>query len=572
MGTDTVNVKVNTLQDSELLDEYYVCPGDSADPMAAGSAFAWSPNYNINDTTIYNPRISPDTSMTYYLDYNDSNGCQGFDSIFITVNINVPTDAGPDIQFCVGDSVILGGNPTSPPKTTYLWTPNTSLNFDTAANPIATPSVTTMYIVNTFNDTCTGVDTVIVNVNQPPSLTTSNDTIVCFGDTISISAIGIGDFNWTNGGSLSDDSIGNPLAFPDTSTVYMVTLTDSIGCQSFDSVRVDVQPLPIIDAGGIINACKFVSDTLGGSPTGDSSLVFSWSPSAGLINPDSANPIFNLGSDTTYYLTATDSLGCVSIDSVEVLVFRIEGLNDTVLCENQPYTLATTTINGVGPFSYNWTDPSTLSNPNSGSPTIYTSSINQYTVTATDANNCVDTVSFNIDLLAGSTADFSSEVVFGCSGISVVVVNNSLDAVEYQWYINGELVSTEEEPELQFDYGKETTVTLITVSTDFCTDTAEVTVPKLSFEDIADVQTSDVFTPNNDGENDLFYVSTGGDLAECSNLKIFNRHGVLIFESQGGIFTWDGRSATGDEFPEGVYYYIFSVNGIEKNGNVTLLR
>ncbi len=572
VGTDTVNVVVNFLQSSELLDEYYLCPGDSADPFAAGSSFAWSPNLFINDSTLFNPLVYPDTTSQYFLSYLDSNGCPGLDSAIFTVNSVVPTNAGIDTQICIGDSVILGGNPTSPPNTTFSWSPNSNISSLTDANPQVIPTNTTTYIVQTFNDTCTGADTVTVIVNPLPPLSVSNDTILCIGDSAQLMAIGDGAFLWSPNDSISNDSISNPLAFPNTATMFFVTLTDSIGCESIDSVYVDIQPLPIINAGGLINACKLQPIAIGGNPTGPTNASYIWSPANGIDTTTGPNPIFNLDQDMTYQVTVTDSLGCVNTGSVQVKVFQISGLPDTTLCEKQLYTLVTTLTNGVSPFTFSWTDPTTLSNPNSASPFIYTGNISSYNVTVTDANNCIDSTSFNISLLASTNSVFSHRTAISCNGISVQITNESSGAVEYEWSINGEVVSNEEEPDLVFPYGQDATLTLLTTSVDGCTDTAEVIIPSPTFEDAINIQASNVFTPNGDGENDYFSIKTAGDISDCAELKIYNRNGALVYESSGGIFSWDGFSVTGQEFPEGVYYYVYSVNGIEKHGNITLLK
>lgn len=55
-------------------------------------------------------------------------------------------------------------------------------------------------------------------------------------------------------------------------------------------------------------------------------------------------------------------------------------------------------------------------------------------------------------------------------------------------------------------------------------------------------------------------------------MTVFNRGGQLVYQSTGGINVWDGRSTTGQEYPDGVYYYVYSINGVEYHGNVMLMR
>ncbi len=83
-----------------------------------------------------------------------------------------------------------------------------------------------------------------------------------------------------------------------------------------------------------------------------------------------------------------------------------------------------------------------------------------------------------------------------------------------------------------------------------------------------------IFTPNEDGINDAFYVR--GKNISIINLSIFNRWGSLVYESDVLNHGWDGRFK-GKECAEGVYFFTstitFNDGSIEiKQGSVTLLR
>jgi len=63
-----------------------------------------------------------------------------------------------------------------------------------------------------------------------------------------------------------------------------------------------------------------------------------------------------------------------------------------------------------------------------------------------------------------------------------------------------------------------------------------------------------VFTPNGDGLNDYFEVTTKGDY--MYNFRIFTRNGTQVHFSQSLKIVWDGRTIGGREVPEGVYYFV----------------
>ena len=83
-----------------------------------------------------------------------------------------------------------------------------------------------------------------------------------------------------------------------------------------------------------------------------------------------------------------------------------------------------------------------------------------------------------------------------------------------------------------------------------------------------------VFTPNGDGNNDVFEVVSKGN--NTVSLKIFTRAGVLVFSSEAKRCRWDGFSLNGQEMANGVYYYTAEISGsspkVSKCGFVHLFR
>ncbi len=575
MSSDTMTLVVNNTQPSGLDPDYYLCPGDTLQVTAQGSSFLWSPNTFISNTTIANPKLYPPNSTSYFLDYKDMNGCEGTDTIAIDVSGTVPTNAGPDALLCTGDTLTLGGSPTAPQGTSFQWMPNVNLSSTTDANPLAWPSAIgpITYYVQTSNDTCHGIDSVVINVVPLPALSTTPDTIMCFSDTIAIGAFGNGVFVWNNGSTLSDSTIANPLAFPISSTVYHVTITDANGCEKSDSVVVDVQPLPMADAGGLQHRCKWTAQPIGGSPTGPQGATYQWSPSTGLMNPADANPLFYYDSDMTYFVTVTDSIGCRSFDTAVVEVFLLGSVNnDTVICHSDNVQLNVTLINPVGAITYLWQPGKGLSDSTIADPVASPDTLSAYTIYVEDGTGCRDTGEVSIALFDKVVGDFKLTSTLSCDNIRMEVENATVNASEYIWLLNGVEISRDEHPVFNLPYASSDVLTLITISTDGCSDTTDVTLSNGSFEDLVDYKISNVFTPNGDGINDFFEVTSNGDLKNCTNVKVFNRNGALIFESSGGIHVWDGRNFSGQEMPDGTYFFIIEVNGASHHGTVTLMR
>ncbi len=66
-----------------------------------------------------------------------------------------------------------------------------------------------------------------------------------------------------------------------------------------------------------------------------------------------------------------------------------------------------------------------------------------------------------------------------------------------------------------------------------------------------------VFTPNNDGINDLFTIRAEEN--SIISIWIYNRWGNLIYKDTAPIIIWDGKTASGMEINEDIYYYIVQV-------------
>ncbi|MCB0400920.1 MAG: gliding motility-associated C-terminal domain-containing protein [Flavobacteriales bacterium] len=85
-----------------------------------------------------------------------------------------------------------------------------------------------------------------------------------------------------------------------------------------------------------------------------------------------------------------------------------------------------------------------------------------------------------------------------------------------------------------------------------------------------------VFTPNGDGFNDHFYFPNEG-INEL-NCQIFNRWGTKVYEWDNINGFWDGKTAAGNDCPDGVYYYIVNYKRIasmdteQHTGYITLIR
>jgi gliding motility-associated-like protein len=70
-----------------------------------------------------------------------------------------------------------------------------------------------------------------------------------------------------------------------------------------------------------------------------------------------------------------------------------------------------------------------------------------------------------------------------------------------------------------------------------------------------------VFSPNNDGINDVFRIE-GAGLSDFK-LSIFNRWGTLVYDFISAGDAWDGRNTSGEACSSGTYFYFFKASGVD---------
>lgn len=101
-----------------------------------------------------------------------------------------------------------------------------------------------------------------------------------------------------------------------------------------------------------------------------------------------------------------------------------------------------------------------------------------------------------------------------------------------------------------------------------CADTINQTI---SISDT--LAAANIFTPNNDGQNDIFIVKTNG--YNKFTLDIFNKWGAIVYSVTAKRLEWDGYSSAGIQVPPGVYYFHVTssdVKGYKLSGKILLIR
>ncbi|MCP9751614.1 PKD domain-containing protein, partial [Ferruginibacter sp. HRS2-29] len=258
---------------------------------------------------------------TYNLRYiaGTQQGC--FDTAYHSIVIRpVPVvNATASTTICLGNSVQL--NATGSPS--YQWNPAQGLSCSTCPNPVATPSVTTPYIVtgsNAFG--CAAYDTVVITVIQPMNLVVNPDVNICIGQSANLMASGAATYAWSPGATLNSTTISNPVATPTATTRYRVVGYDGFNCFTDTAfVLVGVGRYPTVNLGPDLTLSTGTIHPLNSTITNGPITQWLWQPSTELSCNTCPLPLATIKKDITYTVKVTTAYGCSATDSLNIKTF-----------------------------------------------------------------------------------------------------------------------------------------------------------------------------------------------------------------------------------------------------------
>jgi gliding motility-associated-like protein len=292
------------------------------------SALTWTWNfYNGQPPTIGNPPApqiyTKPGNYPVQLVATNSTGCSDTANNSFLVYPLPNIFAGNDTTICLGASLVLQATGAN----TYNWLApsNSSLSCSVCANPTATPTVTTSYIVNgTSVNGCQAQDTIQVTVNQPVTVSVNPLDSICIGQSVQLTASGAAIYSWTPAASLSNPNIANPLASPGATTTYQVIGSDNKFCfYDTEYVKVMVFNYPTVNAGPDVTI--LVGSSYQINATGSADIVsINWLPVSGLSCSNCLTPLATPQSTTDYIVDVSNNGGCQASDSIKI----------TVICNN----------------------------------------------------------------------------------------------------------------------------------------------------------------------------------------------------------------------------------------------
>ena len=284
--------------------------------------YIWTPSVGIVNPTIISPAITPPLGSTTYSVSASYPNCPTITkSITIAVEPNPVVNLGPDREKCQWDTLQIRPiiTPADFPNFTYAYTPDTNLNvgnqpfviFNGMAND-------TIKLVVTSPIGCADSD--VINITVHPGnfgYLPQSDTGVCPRDQVQLTASGATFYQWVPGTYLSDSNIANPIVSPQGNEQYTLYLTDQFGCLDTLGIAITLFPDAVLALPDSV--ILYPGDSVHFNPQGNCNY-YNWFPPLGLDYTQIADPTAQPSVSTRYFVTASTESGCVTRDSVDVMV------------------------------------------------------------------------------------------------------------------------------------------------------------------------------------------------------------------------------------------------------------
>ena len=283
-------------------------------------------------------------------------------------------------------------------------------------------------------------------------------------------------------------------------------------------------------------------------------------------------------SNNTATFTLTNSVGCDSVVTLNLTINpQLSATPDAVtpICLNDPINL-TAISSGNGIITW-YSDASGATIIGTGSPCTPTPTVSfpgTYTYYVNEAGTCSSTLIPVIVEVNGVFAVIGATPNSGFMPLDVVFTNGSSTGgtITYTWnFGDGSATTNEFEPNHTYT-SLGNYLASLTVTDGTCSASASIII---EVKGESSILIPNVFTPNGDGKNDMFTVD--GTNLESVEADIFNRWGLKMYSWNQVNGSWNGRTTSGTEVPDGTYFYIIKAKGLDgteyfKKGAFSLIR
>ena len=557
VATDEMFIDFNGGPTIDLPADTLICDAASftLDATVAGGGI-----YNWQDGST-EPLLVANSSGTYQVTVTSFTGCSGTQEVEVTLGTSPSIVLDPDVIECIEQEVVLSPQITAGDVSSYLWSTG-----ETASNVTIDQSGTYLVTV-TSSSSCATIDTVSVVISTFPDIDLGLDTALCDGQSLLLN-VGVdnADLAWSDGGT------GTTYRSTMSEVIYLTA--DRDGCETEDSLTVTFNPTPSIETQVTGITCDDECDAsiVVDITAGSDGYVSTWDHGASTESIDDLCP-------DSYSISVVNDFGCsqseeIIIAPLEPIVYSLDVMPVICFGDANGGVEIVDILGGLPPYAYQLDGQAPSDNAD------FTGlSGGQYTLTISDEAGCEVVEQIDIyepaffDIWAGS----DTTVRLG----DTITINGQVEPLidkTVQWSPDRYLAT----PDSLSSINVPLTTTVYTLS-------VLDTVSGCLLEDdlIVRVDNSDrvvfpnIFSPNGDGTNEWFFISTDNTIERGLWLRIYDRWGNLIlerldFQTDDPLMGWDG-TFLGQDAEQGVYAFatnLLLLDGTTRmyTGDITLVR
>jgi gliding motility-associated-like protein len=544
------------------------------------------------------PRPTVDQAGTYTLmATNTGNGCSAQDSIVVSQSADVPTIriSGAEDLDCNNNMATLdaGGSASATgAPLDFLWTVT---NGEISGNPEQASIQTNtggnfrLQITDTQNG-CTATQSVTVNADfkEPEVSVAAPEAITCNRNEVTLdasSSVAGADFTvqWLDPAGNALPSTDLTITVAEAGTYQLLITQAGNGCTGTRSVTVvenTTPPMVTIDPPVTLDCQNTTTQLLARASGGNGTFTYNWTTQDGVIQEGQRTSTVTVAGSGTYLVEVTSQeTGCVGqqsivVDELESTIrqgFLTVATPDCAI-PNSGLIAIDSVVGGAAPYVYSL---------NGGTFTTFSTfrelGPGDYDLVIQDRDGCEWETEVTVpepETIFVSLGDDVS-IDFGDS-IELVpdIIPDTFAAVRWT---PSDLVDTGSVNQVVAP--PETTMFTVEVTgTNGCTVQDEIIV---MVNQAINAFAPNVFSPNDDGVNDVFLVMTGDDVINIKTFMIFDRWGNRIYESgpfppNDFNYGWDGR-VDGEPMDVGVYVFFAELELDDgrthlMEGDVTLVR
>lgn len=275
----------------------------------------------------------------------------------------------------------------------YTRTVNNKMPFLLTPSPTVTTTYTLSAVSASSCGTSTGGNPMTVQVLPLPVAFAGNDTAICSGTQLKLTASGGKIYQWYPATGISNPTSQTINPVISGNITYNLIAIDSNNCRDTDQVVITAMPSPTANAGTDRSVCENLNVTLAGSG-GNTGM---WYPATGLSNPNSYTPSLTVTGTIVYNLVVTDNNGCSDTDDVKIMALPSPVANagaDTMGCLGD-----TMTLTGTGGLTYQWYGSNIpILSPNTATTKTVIAMSGKAFLVVTNAQGCRDTDDVDITL------------------------------------------------------------------------------------------------------------------------------------------------------------------------------